>query len=126
MKKTIIALIIAALALTATTAPASAATTDKGLVKAYCQKKYTDYRVKYVKAGAKILKHRKGKKTVFVEIVKTTAKGGKTGKTKDGYTIKYNKKAKKGQKITVYLIYNPKNNAPDDVKAVVTQKKIRK
>ena len=126
MKRAIIVLAIIALAFTATTAPASAATTDKGLVKSYCAKHYKGFSVKYVKEGAKVLDHRKGKKAVYIEAVKTKAKGGKIGKTKDGYTVKYNKKAKKGKKITVYMIYSPKTNAPDAVEAIVTQKKIRK
>lgn len=121
MKRAIIILAIIALAFTATTAPASAATTDKGLVKAYCMKKYHKT-PKYVKEGSAHVKHHKGK--MIVEIVKTKS-CGKYGKTKDGYKIKYNKTVKKGKTVTSYLIYNPRNNAPDDVVAVVDNKKIR-
>ncbi len=122
MKKLIIALLIATLALAATTAPASAATTDKGLVKAYCMKTYKKA-PKYVKEGSAQVKHHKGK--MIVEVVKTKS-CGKYGKTRDGYKIKYNKTVKKGQTVNVYLVYNPRNNAPDDITAVICNKKIRK
>ena len=39
--------------------------------------------------------------------------------------MSYNKRVKKGKKVTVYAIYNPGNNAEDDVIAVVDNKRIR-
>lgn len=121
MKKAIVIIIMVMVALTATAAPVSAATTDKGLVKAYCMKKYHKA-PKYVKEGSKaVLKH-KGK--MIVEIVKSTSKGT-WGKTKDGYAIRYSKKVKKGKKVTSYLIYSPRNNAPDGIVAVVDNKRIK-
>jgi len=56
---------------------------------------------------------------VVVEELKTTCKGGRKGVTSDGYGVRYCKADKKGAKVKVYLVYNPKNNAPDDVVAMV-------
>ena len=122
MKKVIVIMIMVMVALTATAAPVSAATTDKGLVKAYCMKHYKKA-PKYVKEGSRAIRNHKGK--MIVEVVKSKSLGGKWGKTKDGYKIRYNKKVKKGKKVTSYLIYSPRNNAPDGIVAVVDNKKIK-
>lgn len=123
MKKTTIIIIMVMVALTATATPVNAATTDKGLVKNYCMKKYKKA-PRYVREGSNEVYRHKGK--MIVEIITSKSLGGKTGKTKHGYTIRYNTKVKKGKTVTSYLIYSPKSNATDDVVAVVDNKKIRK
>lgn len=107
----------------ATTKKNVAKTTNKKLVKKYCKKHYSGLKVRFVKNPTyKKITHRKG--TVLVEIVKSTSHG-KYGYTRDGCYIAYNKRVKKGKTVTSYCIYNPKNNAIDDVVAVVDNKKVR-
>ena len=98
--------------------------TSKKLAINYCKKYYKKYKVKFVKYNH-VPKNRKSKKVIYIEVVNTISKGGKIGKTKDNYTIKYNKSVKKGKKVAVYLVYNPKNNSCDDVVAVACNNKIR-
>lgn len=98
--------------------------TNWGLVKTYCEKHYPNYKVVKVPFDDKRLLHRTDKKVVYVENVTSKSKG-KYGVIKGKYHIKYNKKVKKSKKVTSYLIYNPKNNAVDDVVAVVDNRKIR-
>lgn len=82
------------------------------LAKEYCQKYCNGYKIKVVTC---VPTNRNDGEHVYIEKVSTIAIGGCYGKTKKGYTIKYNKKVKKGKKITVYLVYNPSNNASDDI-----------
>ena len=97
--------------------------TNKRLVKQFCKEHYGNTKIKYVKNPSyKRITHRKG--TVLVEIIKSKSKG-RYGVTRNGCRIKYNKKVKKGKKVTSYCIYNPHNNYCDDVVAVVDNKKIR-
>ena len=115
-------LMVVVIAMAMVTSPADAATTDKGLVKSYCTK-YFGMTPKYVKCGSKVLNHHKGK--MLVEVVKTKSIGKGWGKTSKGLKVRYNKKVKKGRKVTSYLIYDPRTNAPDAVIAVVDCKKLR-
>lgn len=124
MKKVIIILTLIIAIISLTTIPADAATSDKTIVKSYCQKYYPDKSIKYVKANSSIIKHRKGKNYVVVECLNTTAKGDYKGKYKK-YTVRYTKKEKKGKKVKVYLIYNPNNNCCDDIVAVIDHKQIK-
>lgn len=105
-------------------ASAKEKTTNWGLVKSYCEKHYPNYKVVKVPFDDKRLTHRAGKKVVYVEKVTSKSKG-KYGLIKNKYYIRYNKKVKKGKKVTSYIIYNPKNNAIDDAVAVVDNKRIR-
>ena len=123
MRRVLVIIIAVLIALTATAAPASAKTTDRAIVKAYCMKTYHKP-PRYFKAGSKAITHRAGKKYIVVEVIRTTSRG-KWGKTKDGYRVAYNKRVKRGKKVTVYAIYSPGNNAEDDVVAVVDNKRIR-
>ena len=86
--------------------------TNLTLAKEYCQKYFSNYNIKVV---THVPTNRNDGEHIYIEKIKTTSKGGYWGKTKDGYSIKYNKKVKKGKKITVYLVYNPSNNYCDDV-----------
>lgn len=102
---------------------AQAKVTNKNLVKLYCMEHFGNTEIKYVKNPSyKRITHRKG--TALVEIIKSKSKG-RYGVTRDGCRIKYNKRVKKGKKVTSYLIYSPYNNYCDDVVAVVDNKKIR-
>ena len=96
--------------------------TDREMVNAFCVKHFKKS-PKYVKYGSKAVKHHKGK--MIVEVVKTKSLGGKWGKTKDGYRLKYNKTVRKGKVVTSYLIYSPKSNSIDAVVAVVDNRMIR-
>lgn len=83
--------------------------------KAYCHKYYKNYKIKVVKFN-KVPKNRKSKKVIYIERVCTKSTGGKNGVvvgTK--YKVKYSKKVKKGTKQYCYFVYNPNNNACDDI-----------
>lgn len=97
--------------------------TDKKIVRQYCEKHYDGMKVRFLKNPSyKTITTRKG--TVIVEIIKSKSRG-RYGYTRDGSYIRYNKKVKKNKTVTSYLIYNPDNNAEDDIVAVVDNKKIR-
>lgn len=98
-------------------------TTNESVARAYCKKYCINYKVKIVKEN-KVPKVRKNKKYVYIEKVKTKS-CGKYGKTKDGYKVRYIKPIKKGKTEYVYLVWNPKNNADDDVICFVSNKKFR-
>lgn len=123
MKKIIISFIVLLL-LVIFCVPTYAGTTNKGLVTSYCKKYYKKYKIKYVKEHDKKLNNRKGKKIVYVEVIKSKSHG-KYGYTKDKCYVRYNVKVKNGNTVTSYCIYNPKNNACDDVVAVIDNKRIR-
>lgn len=66
----------------------------------------------------KVPEKRKG--TVYIEKLHTKSDGGRNGHTiKGNYYVKYPKKVKKGKKVTMYCVWNPKNNSCDDVVAVI-------
>ena len=127
MKKLIIVMLAVAIAAT-TAAPAMAGTkTNKQLVKTYCKEHYKGYKVKLVKSrdlSFQDLTTRKGSKIVIVEVIKSKSRGT-YGVTAQGWRLNYNKKVKKGKKVTSYLIYSPHSNAEDDVVAVVDNRRIR-
>ena len=63
-----------------------------------------------------IIENRKSRKVIYVEKVISVSDGNGHGwyDTPDGkYIIGYNKKVKKGRRVTSYVIYNPKNNDPE-------------
>lgn len=83
--------------------------------KAYCNKYYKDYKIKVVKMN-KVPKNRKNKKVIYIEKVYTKSLGGKKGViVGTNYKVKYSKKVKKGIKQYCYFVYNPNNNACDDI-----------
>lgn len=82
------------------------------LAKEYCQKYCDNYKIKVVTC---VPTNRNDGEHVYIEKVLTVANGGYWGSTKKGCSIKYNKKVKKGIKVIVCLVYNPSNNASDDV-----------
>ncbi len=73
---------------------------------------------------ANIMENRANTNVVYVEKFVSYSKG-KYGYSKKGEYIKYNKKVKKGKKVTSYIIYNPYTNYCDDVVAVIDNHKIR-
>lgn len=114
---------------------ANAKTTNKGLVKKYCKENYRECKVKYfTKWNEYKMTHRKGKNIVYVQ-VEISCSSGKKDKTNGRYWgyIKgsnyyrtwYNKKVRRGKKVTSYYIYNPYTNWEDDIIAVVDNNKIR-
>lgn len=96
---------------------------DETLVEQYCLENYDGYPVEYVENPTyERITSRKG--TVLVEVVRTVS-DGEHGFTRDGYYVSYNESVEPGENVTSYLIYNPKNNAEDDVVAVIDNNKIR-
>lgn len=73
---------------------------------------------------ANIMENRANTNIVYVEKFVSYSRG-KYGYSKNGERIKYNKKVKKGKKVTSYIIYNPYTNYCDDVIAVIDNHKIR-
>ena len=86
--------------------------TNLTLAKEYCQKYCNGYKIKVVTCAPT---NRNDGEHVYIEKVSTVAKGSYWGSTKKGYSIKYNKKVKKGTKVIIYLVYNPSNNFTDDI-----------
>ena len=88
--------------------------TNLQIAKAYAKKHYKGYKIKVVKCD-KVPKKRTGKKTVYIEKVKTISKGGKIGRI-DGtkYCVRYSKKVPKGKVEICYCVYNPHTNYIDD------------
>lgn len=96
--------------------------TNKSVAIKYCKKHYKNYKIKIVN---KIPKYRKSNKTIYVERVKTVSIGKYTGKTKDGYKVKYCKPIKKHRVHYCYMVYSPDNNYIDDVVIFVSNSKIK-
>lgn len=121
-KKIIMLVIVIVMALVTTSNVASAKTSDLAKAKAWASAHYKGKVVKVVDFG-KLPKNRIG--VVYIVKLKTVSKGGHKGKVKGTkYTVGYPKKVKRGKKVNMYLIYNPKTNASDDVIAVVACGKI--
>lgn len=130
MKKFIVTFLVAlTLTITTTTLPAQAQTTKKAFVTEYVKTIYgSAYKVKVVKdknLTNRMLRQRMRKHIVYVSIVKSKSSGGKYGKTSEKYTIRYNKKVKKGKVVKSFLIYNPESTSYDDIVAVIDNGKIR-
>ena len=87
----------------------------------YCANYCINYDAKIVSYNH-VPQNRTNKKYVYIEKIKTKSIGKKWGKTKDGYLVKYCKPVKKGRTETVYLVYNPKTNACDDIICFVSNK----
>jgi len=108
----------------------SHAVTNKTLVKEYCHKHYPECKIKYFNYknyDDSVMLHRANKGIVYVEkfVSYSSGKKKKSGFSKEGWYICYNKGVKKGKKVVSYCIYNPYTNYCDDVIAVVDNKKIR-
>lgn len=131
MKKLIVILITAIITLNFVPAYSTPAKDNKDvkLVKQYCKKHYNlkKYKVVFIEEknlSTKRLKSRKKKKIIYVEIIKSKSYG-KYGLTKSGHYVAYNKRVKKGKRVTSYCIYDPRTKYEDDVVAVVDNGKIR-
>lgn len=108
---------------------------DKVIVKAYCEKHYKGYKIQYfTKWNEKKMTHRANKKIVYVQIEKSISSGKKDSrndmywgyiKGQSYYRTWYNTKVRKGKGVVSYYIYNPYNNYEDDIVAVVDNKRIR-
>ncbi len=107
--------------------------TDKKIIKDFCRKNFPGYRVRIRPAEETTdaeIAARKGKKIVYVDVFRTRATSRTAGKvtTKGpfyGNRIKYAHKARKGQKVTAYYLYNPETGYTDDIIATVSGGKIR-
>ena len=116
MKKVLVVMMMVVIAMVFSTGAASAKTSDLQLAKNWAKAHYSEP-IKVVNEF-KVPSKRKG--TTYIEKVRTVSDGGTKGHTVKGkYIVKYPKKVKKGKKVTMYFIWNPKNNACDDVVAVV-------
>ena len=103
---------------------------NKQLVNNYIVRNYDlkAYKIKYVKSTRltdKMIRERATKHIIYIEICKSVSSGGKSGIQDEKYYIAYNKKVRKGKKVTSYCIWNPCTNYCDDVIAVVDNGKIR-
>ena len=128
-KKITVIYCIIAILFAITCAP-SHAVTNKSLVKEYCRKHYSECKIKYFNYknyDDSIMLHRANTGIVYVEkfVSYSDGKRKKSGHSKEGWYICYNKGVKKGKKVISYCIYNPYTNYCDDVTAVVDNKKIR-
>ena len=86
------------------------------------------YKVKYIntnKLTPKMIRERAVKHTIYVEIIKSISAGGKHGTYGKNYYIAYNKRVRKGKKVTSYCVWNPCNSYCDDVEAIADNGKIR-
>lgn len=99
--------------------------TNKEITVNWCNEHYPNYKIKFVKAG-KVPKYRISKKVIYVEQINTVSKGGTKGKViGKKWKVKYPVNVKKGKKKIVYLVYNPMNNACDDIVCMVTCYRIK-
>ena len=107
---------------------------DLSVATTYISRHYPGYKVRFVPEGkpnAMKLRTRKGKRIVYVEVLKSRAKGNLKGKrrswgiTAKGSYITYNRRVKIGKRVTSYCIWNPNSNYTDDVVAVVDNGFIR-
>lgn len=119
--KRIILIVIALLVAFAVACPVSATTkTNKQIAKEWAKATYNG---KVIKVVDKVPKNRNGK--VYIERIPTTSQGGYKGKTKDGFSVKYARKVRKGKKEICYAVYNPNNNYCDDVVCFVSCKVVK-
>lgn len=107
---------------------------DLSVATTYISRHYPGYKVRFVPEGKPNmikLRTRKGKRIVYVEFLKSNARGNLQGKrrswgiTTKGSYITYNRRVKKGKRVTSYCIWNPNSNYTDDVVAVVDNGFIR-
>lgn len=107
---------------------------DLSVATTYISRHYPGYKVRFVPEGkpnTMKLRTRKGKRIVYVEILKSRAKGNLKGKRRSwgiaakGSYITYNRRVKIGKRVTSYCIWNPNSNYTDDVVAVVDNGFIR-
>ena len=107
---------------------------DLSVATTYISRHYPGYKVRFVPEGkpnTMKLRTRKGKRVVYVEVLMSHAKGNLKCKlriwliTTKGSYITYNRRVKKGKRVTSYCIWNPNTNYTDDVVAVVDNGFIR-
>ena len=127
MKKAILIILTVLLLVTPMTANASAKPTNRQIVNALCTKYNKPVRIvdHNSKQADYIVLHRKNRPYIVVEKLVTTSNGKKGGYDKHGCYTAYNKKVKKGKKVTTYIIYNPKSNECDDILWVVDNQMYR-
>ena len=121
--RTIIAVIIVMILAFGNMSMAKASTkSDLKIAKSWAKSHYSEP-IKVVN-DFKVPNKRKG--TVYIEKLHTVSDGGRNGHTTKGnYYVRYPKKVKKGKKVTMYCVWNPKNNICDDVVAVICLGKVK-
>lgn len=103
----------------------------KKLVKEYARRNFRGYKIK-VRAAERLtdqeLEKRAGKKIIYSDYYVTVSRGKYgTVTTKGpfyGRRINYAKRAGKGEKVVVFLVYNPATKATDDILAIISGGKI--
>ena len=104
----------------------------KKLVKEYARRNFRGYKIK-VRAAERLtdreLEKRAGKNIVYSDYYVTVSRG-KYGivTTKGpfyGRRLNYAKRAGKGEKVVVFLVYNPATKATDDIIAIISGGNIR-
>lgn len=133
-------IIISALAILSGRIKAEAATSnaiskaDREAIAGYISRNYgRSYKIQVRQAGTistTVLEHRAGKRIIYIEVFQTRATSKHSGRCTtagryhDCY-FRYPHTAKRGEKVKVYLIYNPDTNHTDDIAAVVSGGMIR-
>lgn len=137
MKKFLIVLVVLVLSMVCFPKTVNAKRVDKQKVRNYVTTHYGKrWHIKYVYWTNPTVIHRTKyakRKTIVVSVeiskssgIKDPCNGMYYGKIpKTHYRCWYNKKVKKGKKVTQYIIYNPYNNEPDDILAVVDNGLVR-
>jgi hypothetical protein len=107
---------------------------DREAIAGYVSRNYDrSYKIKVRQAGSistTALEHRAEKHVIYIEVFQTRATSKHSGRCTtagryhDCY-FRYPHTAKRGEKVKVYLIYNPDTNYTDDVVAVVSGGSIR-
>lgn len=116
MKKSIVFIIAMVVAIVFSTSATNAKTNDLQLAKKWAKSHY-NAPIKIVNEF-KVPPKRKG--IVYIEKVRTISDGSRKGHTiKRKCRVKYPNKVKRGKKVTMYFVWNPKTNICDDVVAVV-------
>jgi len=96
--------------------------TTKKLAKAFAVANYPNCKVKFI---GQVDTNKEGKNIIYIEKCVSKSKGNYGYTIKGHYYVAYNKKVKKGKKVTSYFIWNPYTNYDDDIVAVADNKMIR-
>ena len=106
---------------------------DMKAIKKYTRQKFHGYKVKVApaeKTPDSVITSRKGKRIIYIDQFQTKSRGRYGVVTNpgpfNGNHMYYAKPHKRGQNVTVYLIYDPANNYSDGVIATIEKGRIYK